>query len=174
MAQGEVADGEVAVLCTSGTQCTIVVMTLPRGLAVAGFAPTHQFKAREARDHWREILDRAEGGVVSVVRRTSPVVVAPRELVARALTALYPFDVQVSVGEAQVSMWLEQAPVHGVGASYDEAEQEFLDALLDYAELWVKELRSAPNHRDNEGLVTLVLMHGDNRDELRSVVFGNE
>jgi hypothetical protein len=149
-------------------------MTLPRGLAVAGFEPTHQFKSREARDHWREILDRAEGGVVSVVRRTSPVVVAPREVIARALAALHPFDVQVSVSDSQVSMWLEQAPVHGAGATYEQAEEEFLDALLDYAELWVDELRSAPNHRDNEGLVTQVLMYGENRDELRRVVFGDE
>ena len=96
----------------------------------------------------------AESAVVSVVRRTSPVVVAPREVIARALAALYPFDVQVSVGESQVSMWLDQAPVHGVGATYEEAEKEFLDALLDYAELWVDELKSAPNHRGNEGLVS--------------------
>jgi Antitoxin of toxin-antitoxin, RelE / RelB, TA system len=149
-------------------------MTLPRGLAVAGFEPTHQFKAREARDNWRQILDRAESGVVSVVRRGAPVVVAPRDVMARALASLYPFNVQVSVGPSQVSMWLEGMPVHAVGATYEEAEENFLDALLDYAELWVRELKSAPNHRDNEGLVTQVLMYGEDRDELRSVVFGDE
>jgi hypothetical protein len=149
-------------------------MTLPRGLPVAGFALTHQFKAREARDHWRAILDRAEGGVVTVVRRSAPVVVAPRDVVEKALAALYPFNVQVSVRPEQVAMWIDGVPVHGAGATYEEAEEVFLDALLDYADLWVSELRHAPNHRDNAGLVTQILMFGEDRDELRSMVFGDE
>jgi hypothetical protein len=149
-------------------------MAIPRGAVSAGFELTHQFGSREARDNWREVLDRAENGLVPVVRRTSPLVIVPRELVEEALAARHPFDVQVSVGADQVAMWLDGVPVHAVGATYAEAEDTFLDALLDYADLWVAELRHAPNHRANAGLVQQVLMFGDERDELRNVVFGDE
>jgi len=134
----------------------------------------HQFGAREARDHWREILDRVEGGVVAVVRRTSPVVLAPRALVADALAELYPFDVKVSVQPDEVAMWLDGVPVHGAGPTYAEAVECFLDALVEYAQDWVADLRHAPNHRRNGGLVAQVIMYADDRDELRTLVFGDE
>jgi hypothetical protein len=70
-------------------------------------------------------------------------------------------------------MWLDGVPVHGVGRSYEQAEDDFLDALLDYADDWVRELRHAPNHRQNAGLVTQVLMFGEHRDELRALVFAD-
>lgn len=140
----------------------------------ATFELTHQFGAREARDHWREILDRAEGGVVTVVRRTSPVVIVPRQQMQAALRHLQPIDVQVSVGADHVAMWLNGIPVHGEGPTYGDAECDFLDALVEYAEDWVQELRHAPNHRGNAALVTQVLMFADDRDELRELVFGEQ
>jgi hypothetical protein len=149
-------------------------MSPAHDVASAQFHLAHQFGAREARDNWRHILDLAEDGVVSIVRRSTPVVIAPRNVVEDALAATHPFNVQVSVEPAQVGMWLDGVPVHGVGATYDEAEDDFLDALLDYAQAWVEELRYAPNHRANAGLVTQVLMFGGKRDELRDVVFGDK
>jgi hypothetical protein len=62
-------------------------------------------------------------------------------------------------------------PVHAVGADIDQAEEEFLDALIDYADLWMKELRHAPNHAKNEILVTRIAMFAGDREELRQVVF---
>lgn len=82
-----------------------------------------------------------------------------------------PFDVKVSVTGHQTSMWIDGVPVHGVGDSYEEAEDDFLDALVSYAEEWVEELRYAPNHRANAPLVERVLMFAGDREELRRVVF---
>ena len=138
------------------------------------FALTYQFKAREARDHFKELMDRAESGGVAVLRRNSAMVLVDRDLLDSALAAKHPFDVKVSFAHEQTSMWIEGLPVHGVGDSFDEAEQNFLDALVDYAVAWIEELRFAPNHRANAGLVERVLMFAGQREELRRVVFGDE
>lgn len=132
---------------------------------------THQFKAREARDHFKELLDRAEGGGVAVVRRGEPVAIVRRDVLDNALAVSHPFDVKVSVTDDQTGMWIEGLPVHGVGDSYDEAEDDFLDALVEYAEEWLIELRFAPNHRQHAGLVERVLLYAGDRDELRRAVF---
>ncbi len=135
---------------------------------------THQFKAREARDHFRELMDRAEAGGVAVLRKNSTMVLVAREVLDSALAVQHPFDVSVSFVDGQTSMWVDGVPVHGVGDSYDQAEEDFLDALVDYAEAWVCELRFAPNHKANAGLVQRVLMYAGDREELRRVVFGDD
>jgi hypothetical protein len=135
---------------------------------------TYQFKAREARDHFKELMDRAESGGVAVLRRNSTMVLVDRELFDSVLASRHPFDVKVSLADGQASMWMDGIPVHGVGDSYDQAEEDFLDALVDYAETWIEELRFAPNHRAHGGLVERVLMYAGERDELRRVVFGDE
>ncbi|MGH9114978.1 MAG: prevent-host-death protein [Acidimicrobiales bacterium] len=147
---------------------------MARADPAAPFALTHQFKAREARDHFKALLDRAEGGGVAVLRRNCTMVLVERDVLDSALAALHPFEVSVSFSGGQTSMWIEGVPVHGVGDSYDEAEEDLLDALVDYAEAWVSELRFAPNHKANHGLVDRVLMFAGERDELRRVVFGDE
>lgn len=43
--------------------------------------------------------------------------------------------------------------LHGVGDSYDEAEDDLLDALVSYTEERIEELRFAPNRRANAPLV---------------------
>lgn len=138
------------------------------------FALTHQFKAREARDHFKELMDRAENGGVAVLRRKSTMVLVDRDLLDAALAAQHPFDVNVSFTGGQTAMWIDGLPIHGVGDSYDSAEDDFLDALVEYAEDWISELRFAPNHRGNSGLVERVLMYAGKRDELRRMVFGDK
>lgn len=140
----------------------------------SSFSLTHQFKAREARDHLSELMDRAENGGVAVLRRNSPMVIVEREVLDKALAAQCPFDVKASVTGGQTALWMDGFPVHGVGDSYDAAEDDFLDALVEYAEEWMQELRFAPNHRGNGPLVDRVLMYAGDPDELRRVVFGDE
>lgn len=136
-----------------------------------GFDPAHQFGAREARDNLKLLLDRAEGGAVAVVRRNAPVVVASRDVFDAALAPQAPFNVNVSVTTTQVSMWIDGLPTHAVGSTLDEAEDEFLDALVEYAEDWLEELRFAPNHKQHAGLVQRILMYAEEREEFRRVVF---
>lgn len=140
-------------------------------------APTglgYQYKAREARDHFKLVLDAAERGDIAVVRREAPMVVVRRDIYDATLEATAPFDVKSSIQSGQVSFWIDGMPVHGVGASLEEAENDFLDAIVDYAGLWIDELRHAPNHKQNASLVRRITMYAGDREELRRIVFGDE
>lgn len=143
-------------------------------MGVARFELGHQFKAREARDHFKDVLDVAEGGAVAVIRRGYPVVVVNRAVMDDALGVLAPLDVRSAATNGEVAFWLEDAPVHATGSNLDEAEDNFLDALLDYVDLWFRELRNAPNHKQHQHLAMRVAMFAGDADELRRVVFGDD
>lgn len=130
-----------------------------------------QLKSREARDHFRAVLDAAEAGHPVIIRRKTPVVVMRRDVADAALAGSYVLSPKVSVAKNHVAMWVEGLPVHAEADAYDVAEEELLDALVDYAESWSRELRHAPNHAANEGYVRRVLMYAGDREELRRVVF---
>ncbi len=138
------------------------------------FALGHVFKAREARDNLKEVLDRAESGGVAVVHRHDSVVVLRRKAVSDALRAVAAIPVLSAVTDGQFSFWVDGAPVHAVGSNLDEAESNFLDALVDYAELWFEELSSAPNHEQFANLALLTAMYAGDRDELCRVVFDDD
>jgi hypothetical protein len=131
----------------------------------------HEYGSREARDHWKEILDIAESGSVAVVRRNAPVAVVSRQVLDDALAVGSPFNVQVSFFEGQVSMWIDGLPTHGAGDTLDEAEDDFLNALEDYADDWIDDLHRAPNHQAHGGRVRRILLCAGDRDLLRRVVF---
>jgi hypothetical protein len=132
----------------------------------------HQYASTDARARFSDVMETAVRGDVAVVRREQPVVVVRRDVYDSVLKKAAPFDVQAGVHDGCVSFWLNGVPVHGSGGTLDEAEEEFLDALIDYAELWTRELRHAPNHKQNSELVRRVAMYAESRDELRGVVFG--
>lgn len=139
-----------------------------------GFALGHEFKAREARDHLKDVLDRAEAGGVSVIRRgRSPVVVLDRDTLGATLRASTPVPVLSSVTKGQFAFWVDGAPIHAVGDDLDIAEDEFLDALIDYAEAWFDRLHNAPNHRQYRDLAFLVAIYAGDRPELHRVIFGD-
>ncbi len=135
------------------------------------FEFAHQFKSREFRDHQKPVLEHVERGGVSVLLRSEALVVLRREMIDSILARDAKFLVKSSVATDQVAFWLEDMPVHAVGVDLGQAEEAFLDALIDYADLWTKELRYAPNHAKNEELVTRIAMFAGDREELRQVVF---
>jgi hypothetical protein len=52
-------------------------------------------------------------------------------------------------------------PLATDGASLDEAINEMIDNLREYAEDWQERLLDAPNHRDNRALVRLINLSDD-------------
>ncbi|MHB8395283.1 MAG: hypothetical protein ACYDC5_12490 [Candidatus Dormibacteria bacterium] len=130
-----------------------------------------QYGSRDARDNFSAVMQTAARGDLAVVRREQPVVLVRRDVYDAVLANAAPFNVLSSVREGQVTFWLDSVPVHGSGPSLEDAEDDFLDALIDYADLWTKELRHAPNHQGNGELVRRVAMYAEDRDELRRVVF---
>ncbi len=151
--------------CTTGTVCHMTINSK------INFEFAHQFKSREFRDHQKPVLEQVERGGVSVLLRSEALVVLRRQMIDPILARDAKFLVKSSVEIDQVAFWLEDIPVHAVGVDLGQAEEEFLDALIDYADLWIKELRHAPNHAKNEVLVTRIAMFAGNREELRQVVF---
>src|SRR5437764_9071920 len=135
-----------------------------RTTSTAKFEFGHQFKAREARDQLKDVLDEAEQGGVAVVRREKPVVLVLRDDVDRVVAPKAPLEVKSAVTNGQFAFWLEDAPVHAVGTNLDDAEEQFLDALVDYADLWYQELRYAPNHAQHQYLALRVAMYAGDRE----------
>ncbi len=56
-------------------------------------------------------------------------------------------------------------PIAADGLTFDDAADEFIDALAEYPEEWKERLRSAPNHATNWPLVQFIRL--SSRDALR-------
>ncbi|MCY4518280.1 MAG: hypothetical protein OXB99_13695 [Acidimicrobiaceae bacterium] len=59
------------------------------------------------------------------------------------------------------SVFLPGTPIAADGADLDEAAEEFVAALREYAEDWIERLRFAPNHVQHWPLVHFVSLSSD-------------
>jgi hypothetical protein len=84
-------------------------------------------------------------------------------------TALQRIIMPVVSEEGGWSAFVPGLPVAADGASFDEAIDEVVLALREYAQDWYDRLQHAPNHRENWGIVQLVGLSTDEqlRDWLR-------
>jgi len=82
-----------------------------------------------------------------------------------------PFRVLASVSRAQFTFWIDDVPVHAVGATLDEAQAGFVDALVNCADAWQRELHQAPNHRQNRALVEMIAREAGDPEALRRLIF---
>ncbi|MEV5413956.1 prevent-host-death protein [Thermopolyspora sp. NPDC052614] len=131
----------------------------------------HYESYSEARAHLKELLDAAERGRVATVRRdakTSAVVGAER--LRNFLAAVCPSRAEVVAEGGGWSVVIPGLPVAVDGTTFDEALQEMIEALREYAEDWQERLLDAPNHRDHWGLVQLIVLSDD--DQLREWLVG--
>lgn len=118
--------------------------------------------AREAREHFKEILDAAdEGRPATVTRDARRVAAVDADRLVHFLTSIRPSGAQAVAESGGWSLFIPGLPVAADGASLDEAVEEMIEALRDYAEAWVERLRLAPNHVDNWGLVQIVSLASD-------------
>lgn len=117
----------------------------------------HYDSYTEARAHLKDLLDAAEKGRVATVRRdlaTTAVVDVKR--LRHFLASIVPSRAQVVPESGGWSVFVPGLPVAADGASFDEAVDEMIDALREYAQDWQDHLLDASNHRDNWGLVQLI------------------
>lgn len=120
-----------------------------------------------------EIYNTAERHIAVAITREddAPVAVIRQDHLKEALQALCPLEPQVRFSpDGKVSIWLDGLPVSGQGESFEEAGDELIDSLRDYAKTWVEDLREYPNHKHRWNVVNLVLLSND--DELRTFLFG--
>ena len=62
----------------------------------------------------------------------------------------------VSRTDAGYSVMLPELGVHGEGASLVDAEDDLVEAVLEYCDDWHDRLLDAPNHRDRRWWVFMV------------------
>lgn len=134
-------------------------------------APVHFNTYSHARTHLKDLLDAAASGRVATVRRDSEIAaVVDAERLRYALARLRPSEAVVVAEAGGWSAFLPGLPIAGDGDNFDEAVSELVLALREYAEDWNDHLLTAPNHRENWGLVQLVELSTD--EQLREWVLG--
>ena len=74
--------------------------------------------------------------------------------------------------DGHVSIWLEDLPVNSQGNSLPEAETVLIEALRDYSQSWMEDLREYPNDQNGWEIPALVRLSDD--DELHHLLFGAE
>ena len=117
----------------------------------------------DTRRHLRDALNAAEAGVpVGISRRDSRVALVDVGLLQELLTSCP--QVQSPEAVAEDGGWtvlLPGTPIAAEGDSLDDAVEELIVALREYAEDWIERLKHAPNHADNWPLVQLVCLSTD-------------
>lgn len=124
-------------------------------------ATLHYEKVSDARDNFKALLDAASHGRPATVRRddqTAAVVDADR--LRYFLAKICP---NATVVSESGSWWvfITGLPISADGSTLDEALDETVAALREYAEDWQDHLSTAPNHAGNWGLVQLVGLSTD-------------
>jgi hypothetical protein len=129
-------------------------------------ATVNYASAREAREHFKELLDAADDGRPATVTRDERRVAAvDADRLVYSLTRLHPSKTKAVADGDGWSIFLPGVPIAADGATVEEAVDEMIDALRDYAEAWSERLRLAPNHADNWGLVQIITLASE--DQLR-------
>ncbi|GAA1396245.1 type II toxin-antitoxin system HicB family antitoxin [Catellatospora coxensis] len=131
----------------------------------------HYDSYTDARTHLKDLLDAAERGRVATVRRDSRTTAfVDRERLRHFLSVVSPSQAQVVAENGGWSVFIPGLPVAADGATFDEALDEMVLALREYAEDWQDHLLDAPNHAGNWGLVQLVSLSDD--EQLRDWLVG--
>lgn len=128
----------------------------------------------DARKDFKEVLDDAESGrPVGVQRRERRVVVVDAEGLRNVLA--HSRDVPQPVAVAEAGGWsviLPGVPVAADEAGFDEAIDEFVQALREYSEDWVERLHRVPNHARHWALIQFVALSTD--DQLAAWIRASE
>jgi prevent-host-death family protein len=122
----------------------------------------HSDTYSHARAHLKELLDAAEDGRPATVNRDSTVTaVVDANRLRHALSLLVPARAEVVKENDGWSVMLPGLPIAADGNTFDEAMDDMVDALREYADDWADHLLHTPNHRDNWGLVQLITLSSD-------------
>jgi predicted RNase H-like HicB family nuclease len=130
----------------------------------------HYDTVTEARAHFSALIDAAEAGVPATVRRDKRrAAVVDADRLRHLLAAVRPARAEVVAEGGGWSILLPGLPIAGDGETFEEALDEMVAALREYAEDWADHLRHASNHEQNWGLVQIIDLSSDEqlRDWLR-------
>lgn len=124
-----------------------------------------------ARQNMRAVLDAASDGLVTTVTRDAErYLVVPAEQLREELAGLRPSRAEVLAEGGGWVVVLPGLPVHGDGDSFDDAVDDAIEALRQYAHDWNERLRVAPNHARHRSVVEVVELSTD--EQLRDWLLG--
>jgi predicted RNase H-like HicB family nuclease len=122
----------------------------------------HYDTVTEARAHFSTLIDAAEAGVPATVRRDRRrAAVVDADRLQHFLVDVYPARAEVVAEGGGWSVLLPGLPIAADGETFDEALDEMVSALREYAEDWANHLRHASNHEHNWGLVQIIDLSSD-------------
>lgn len=134
-------------------------------------AAAHYPTLRSGREHFKDLLDAAESGRPATVTRDSRrSAVVDADRFVHFLTHARASHARLVSENDGWSIFLPGLPIAADGADLDEALDEMVLALRDYAEAWDDHLRLAPNHAENWGLVQIAQLADD--DQLKAWLVG--
>jgi len=126
----------------------------------------HYDTVTEARAHFSALIDAAEAGVPATVRRDKwRAAVVDAERLRRFLSTVRPARAEVVAEGGGWSILLPGLPIAADGETFEEALDEMIATLREYAGDWADHLRHASNHEQNWGLVQIIDLSSD--EELR-------
>jgi predicted RNase H-like HicB family nuclease len=126
----------------------------------------HYDTVTEARAHFSTLLDAAEAGVPATVRRDRRrAAVVDADRLRYYLATVRPARAEVVAEGGGWSVLLPGLPIAADGETFEEALDEMVAALREYADDWADHLRHAPNHEKNWVLVQIIDLSSD--EELR-------
>lgn len=118
--------------------------------------------AREAREHFKDLLDAAnEGRPTTVDRDGRRVAAVDVDRLLHFLTSVHNANVTAVQENDGWTLFMPGLPFAVDANTLDEAIEDLIVALRDYARDWADRLRLAPNHADNWGLVQIVALSDD-------------
>jgi hypothetical protein len=125
----------------------------------------------EARSKLRCVLDAAHEGVVTTVTRDKErFVVLTADARGAELRRLLRSQAVVVHEGGGWAAFIPGVPVHGDAESFDDALDDLIAGLREYAEDWNDRLHAAPNHAQHRSLVELVELSDD--EQLREWLVG--
>jgi hypothetical protein len=126
----------------------------------------------EARSKLRCVLDAArEGLVTTVTRGNQRFVVVAADALGQDLRRLLPSQAVVVHEGGGWAAFIPGVPTHGDAETFDDAIDDLIIGLREYAEDWNDRLHAAPNHAQHRSLVELVELSDD--AQLRDWLLGN-
>lgn len=124
--------------------------------------PQLSYSSSEARQNFKQVLDAAENDhLVSVHRGSAHTALVSGPRLRRHLELTCPAHARTVVEEGGYVIFLDGRPFAAEGATLQEAIDDLIVVLREYAQDWGSRLRLAPNHADHWGLVQLVNLSSD-------------
>ncbi len=133
---------------------------------------THYGSVSEARAHLRELLNAAESGRPATLNREGRrTAVVDADRLRDILAVSRPSGAVMAHEAGGWSIVLPGLPIAADGSTVDQAMDEMVEAMREYADDWTDRLLTAPNHARNWDLVQLIELSDD--EQLRSWLVGS-